>query len=352
MSTAFRWVQWNRQKVVYDLSIAAAVAVFIASFVGAGAALFPPPGEVSPPILLMRGLGLCGVLMLHAVLLIGPLARLDTRFAPLLYNRRHLGVAFFCVVFLHALVAVGFYGGFGRGLWVTNVVLGGYRAGAGLPFEVVGLLALFVFFLMAATSHDFWLGLLGPRLWKWLHMSVYAGYALVVGHVLLGSVQDRIAPALGWAMLAGVCCVGGAHVLSGLVQRRRDAAARSEAPADGEGWFDAVPVADLRPDRGTGVITPSGRSIAIFRHAGGVSALSGVCAHQGGPLAEGAVVDGCVTCPWHGYQYRPGDGCSPPPYTETIETYEARIRGGKVQVRDEPLPPGTPVEPARAEDAP
>jgi nitrite reductase/ring-hydroxylating ferredoxin subunit len=29
---------------------------------------------------------------------------------------------------------------------------------------------------------------------------------------------------------------------------------------------------------------------------------------QNGPLGEGRIVDGCITCPWHGYQYRPDTG--------------------------------------------
>ncbi|MEO0630492.1 MAG: hypothetical protein AAFY46_07155, partial [Planctomycetota bacterium] len=39
------------------------------------------------------------------------------------------------------------------------------------------------------------------------------------------------------------------------------------------------------------------------------------------------------TCPWHGYQYRTGDGCSPPPYTERLATYDVRIRAGRVEVK-------------------
>ncbi|MFT4977044.1 MAG: sulfoxide reductase heme-binding subunit YedZ, partial [Myxococcota bacterium] len=76
------------------------------------------------------------------------------------------------------------------------------------------------------------------------------------------------------------------------------------------------------------------------------SAISGVCRHQGGPLAEGRIIDGCVTCPWHGYQYRPETGASPPPFTETVPTFRVRVEAGRVWVHPTPLPPGTPVEPA------
>ena len=44
-----------------------------------------------------------------------------------------------------------------------------------LPFQPFGLAALVILFLMAATSHDFWLHNLTAPVWKTLHMGVYAG---------------------------------------------------------------------------------------------------------------------------------------------------------------------------------
>ncbi len=84
--------------------------------------------------------------------------------------------------------------------------------------------------------------------------------------------------------------------------------------------------------------------MALFRTGGRVYALSNDCRHQGGPLGEGRIIDGCVTCPWHGWQYRPSDGCSPPPFEEKVETYEVRIEAGEVYVRVKPAAPGTPQE--------
>ena len=74
-----------------------------------------------------------------------------------------------------------------------------------------------------------------------------------------------------------------------------------------------------------------------------IGALTNLCAHQNGPIGEGRIIDGCVTCPWHGYQYRLADGCAPPPFTEKLATYRVRIRDGVVEVDPSPLPPGTPA---------
>ena len=63
-------------------------------------------------------------------------------------------------------------------------------------------------------------------------------------------------------------------------------------------------------------------------------------------MGEGAIVDGCVTCPWHGYQYEADSGRSPPPYTERVATYQVRVDGRTVYLDPRALAPGTRVEPA------
>jgi nitrite reductase/ring-hydroxylating ferredoxin subunit len=88
--------------------------------------------------------------------------------------------------------------------------------------------------------------------------------------------------------------------------------------------------------------------VAVYRHQGRLSGVSGVCKHQNGPLAEGRIIDGCITCPWHGYQYRPEDGRSPPPFDDRIATYRLQIRHGRVLVLETPNPPGTHVNPVSA----
>ena len=50
-------------------------------------------------------------------------------------------------------------------------------------------------------------------------------------------------------------------------------------------------------------VVAGGRILAIFNVGGTLRAVDGICPHAGGPLAEGQVTDGIVTCPWHGWQY-------------------------------------------------
>ena len=65
---------------------------------------------------------------------------------------------------------------------LVSVLVSNDRYGtiAQLPFQPFGLAALGILFLMAATSHDFWLHNLTAPVWKALHMCVYVAYTLIV----------------------------------------------------------------------------------------------------------------------------------------------------------------------------
>jgi hypothetical protein len=77
----------------------------------------------------------------------------------------------------------------------------------------------------------------------------------------------------------------------------------------------------------------------VFRYDGKISAVSNVCQHQTGPLREGRIVDGCITCPWHGYQYLPDSGASTAPFIEKIPTFRAKVVGTKVLIHPCPIHP-------------
>lgn len=349
MSAKYRWVQWNRHKLVYDATALGGIVLFAGTFVVVGSVVYSGEHALSGPILLLRALGVTALLLLHVVLAIGPLARLDRRFLPLLYNRRHLGVMLFFVSLGHAVLVFLFYGGFGNRSPIM-AVLAPDRAlswPSGLPYEMFGFVALMILFAMAATSHDFWLKNLTPRVWKSLHMLVYAAYALLIAHVVFGAMQSERNVLYPVLLGAGVIGLGSLHLLAGLREVSRPRNAEAQLGDEFAGWIDAGRADAIDDGRATVVCPGSGERIAVFRDGDAFSAVSNVCAHQGGPLGEGAIVDGCITCPWHGYQYRASDGQSPPPYTEKIPTYEVRIAGERVYVNPNANAPGTPVEPAR-----
>ncbi|HYW60747.1 MAG TPA: Rieske (2Fe-2S) protein [Xanthobacteraceae bacterium] len=339
MSVGLRAVQWNRDKLVYDAILIACVALYIAGFRVIVWQIEPPKSLPDAIDLWIRATGTCAFLMLTAILTIGPLARLDRRFLKLLYNRRHFGVLTFLVAATHFALMLDWY-------WVQNALPNfvaelvkwpDYGKFIGFPFKVLGLAALLILFLLAATSHDFWLIFLTPRAWKFLHMSLYVAYGLVVMHVALGHLQDdRTLP----IPLMLVVCFGTVTALHLIAGRREHKVDRAAAAG---GWLMVGPPASISDGHARIVSAPGGERIAVFRDRNQIGAVTNLCAHQNGPLGEGRIVDGCITCPWHGYQYRLADGCAPAPFTEKLVTHRVRIEGGLVEVDPTPLPPGTPA---------
>lgn len=352
MSVGYSAVQWSRHKRVYDLVAVASIVAFIGVFIAVSKAAWPGDRAYSDEVVIIRALGACAMVLLHVVLAIGPCARLFPRFLPLLYNRRHLGVMTFLIALAHGVLSIGYYHGFGSinplvSLLTSNT---NYTSLSAFPFQTLGAAALIILFLLAATSHDFWNKLLSPVGWKRVHMLVYPAYVLLIAHVALGSLQTDRGPLAATLVCSGALVIAALHLIAGWRERTTDQGAG--IASDGLGrWIDVGAPADIPADRARTVCSPGGERIAVFKHDGRISAVTNVCAHQGGPLGEGRVVDGCITCPWHGWQYRPSDGCSPPPFQEKLATYQVRIADGRVQVNDRALPPGTPTDEVRVPES-
>ena len=327
MAIAYQAVQWNRQKRIYDTVLAVGVGSYLAMFIGVTKLLHP---EVTDEILLMRATASAAFILLHVILCVGPLCRLNRRFLPLLYNRRHAGVTMASLALIHAALAVITYHAGGDlnpfvSIFVSEKFTGSL---ATLPFQPFGFVALIIILLMAATSHDFWLANLTAPVWKALHTLVYGAYALLIGHVAFGVLQAETHPAFagghsGWLAHSG-----------GLAPRLGDERERQLDQAASDDFIDACAVAEI-PEKRARIVCIAGERVAIFKHDGKISAVSNVCQHQNGPLGEGKIIDGCITCPWHGYQYLPETGASPPPFVEKVPTFNVLVRNGRVLRRSE-----------------
>lgn len=340
MGLDYRTVLWNKHKKKYDSWIAISSFVYLLTFIGIS---IVTNSEMTAETIIIRAFGTLAIGLLHIILVIGPLARLNVRFLPLLYNRRHLGVTMFLAAFIHGAFSIIQFHTFSDinpivALFTSNMEYGSL---VNFPFQVLGFFALIILFLMAATSHDFWLKNLSPKTWKRLHMMVYIAYALVLLHVFLGALQQQPSVwsigilGLGFAMIASL------HILTAFRETKIDA---QKTPNTNEGWKFVCHIDEIPADRAKIFVVKNER-IAIFKYENKLSAIANVCKHQGGPLGEGKVVDGCVTCPWHGYQYLPHNGQSPPPFTEKVATYQLKLDAQKVYVNPEAFPEGTALEP-------
>lgn len=339
MSDRYIPVQWNNTKWLYDAVLLVCVAAYILIYLRLGAPAADVTHPVDGAIVRMRAFGTCAFFLLTVILCIGPLARMDRRFMPLLYNRRHFGVITAVVAVTHATYVLSWYYAFSptpplQGLLGANT---SYGQILGFPFEAFGIFALIVLAILAATSHDFWLSFLTPPVWKRLHLMIYPAYGAVVAHVVLGYLQDAKNPAFAMVFGGGALGVAGLH-LAAYLHDGRMRRARGD-------WIAVARPEDIADSRARIVRMPDGRRAAVFRDGARIAAVSNACAHQNGPLGEGRVIDGCITCPWHGFQYRLEDGCSPPPFTEKVPTYDIRLRDGMIEIAAKANPPGTPVAP-------
>jgi methionine sulfoxide reductase heme-binding subunit len=341
MSANYTGILWNAQKKTYDKVIAAGAAVYLGGFVGLHLWLNP---EITMETLIIRAFGTLALLMLHIILCIGPLCRLNTAYLPLLYNRRHLGVTMFVMAAVHGVFNILQFhaGGDVNPLVSVFTSSGNLPAAIHFPFQPLGFIALVILFLMAATSHDFWLKNLNPRAWKSLHMMVYVAYSLIIMHVVLGVIQLEKSPVLVVLLGIGLFLIIGLHLAVAIKTNQVDTAKNT---LDTEGYIFVSTIEDIADNRAK-IVHSGNESIAVFKYKGKLSAVSNVCKHQNGPLGEGKITsDGCITCPWHGYQYQPEDGCSPPPFPEKVATFKLLKKGDEVWVNPNPFPEGTYIEP-------
>jgi nitrite reductase/ring-hydroxylating ferredoxin subunit/DMSO/TMAO reductase YedYZ heme-binding membrane subunit len=342
VSLSYQAVSWNRQKKIYDAVLITGVVIYLALSITVGFITHP---NATAETLFIRGFGTAALLLLHVILSIGPLCRLNPRLLPLLYNRRHLGVTMFILALAHGAFSIIQFHSQGDVNPIVSVLISNTQFASlpNFPFQPLGLAALVILFLMAATSHDFWLANLTPPVWKALHTLVYVAYALIILHVTLGVLQAETSPVFSALLGLGMAWILGLHLIAGCKEWRIDA---KISQASDDGFVEVCNVADI-PEKCAHVAMIGGERIAVFNYDGKISAISNVCQHQNGPLGEGRIIDGLVTCPWHGFNYRPEDGASPAPFKEKVPTFHVKVINGRVLVNPRPNLPGTYVDPAR-----
>jgi nitrite reductase/ring-hydroxylating ferredoxin subunit/uncharacterized membrane protein len=140
-----------------------------------------------------------------------------------------------------------------------------------------------------------------------------------------GNPADRSLPTilvlLGFATISLGAAIGGdlVYLIGTNVNRHawRGAGAK---------WL-ALDLGDLPdiPEGGPTKAKAGANALILIRAGDTIQALHETCAHAGGPLAEGTIVDGCIQCPWHGSRFRLADGhVARGPATYDQPAYEVR----------------------------
>jgi nitrite reductase (NADH) small subunit len=69
----------------------------------------------------------------------------------------------------------------------------------------------------------------------------------------------------------------------------------------------------------------AGEQVAVFRLRNGeVRAVSAICPHKGGPIADGQIDNSVVLCPLHLHAFSLDTGCSTT-YQTPLRTYRVRV---------------------------
>jgi nitrite reductase (NADH) small subunit len=97
----------------------------------------------------------------------------------------------------------------------------------------------------------------------------------------------------------------------------------------GEPFDTALARAELDPSRPRPIETPWG-TMALFDLGGEVVCVQAFCPHLLGPLFQGSVAGGAVTCPWHAWRFdlKSGDRIDFP------RTSSARLARCRVRVSE------------------
>ncbi len=85
------------------------------------------------------------------------------------------------------------------------------------------------------------------------------------------------------------------------------------------------------------IVDVDGYVVALFNVDGEICAIEDVCTHDGGPLAEGAIVrPGVIACPRHGAEFElcTGRALTLPAY-EPARTFAIKVEGGHIYIEVE-----------------
>lgn len=100
-----------------------------------------------------------------------------------------------------------------------------------------------------------------------------------------------------------------------------------------EEWTDVLAAADVVESQPVQVRVAE-VPVLLVRLEGRLLAIDDRCSHRGGPLHEGTLSDGCITCPWHQGTFRLSDGAVlSGPATRPQRSWQVRVEDGRVQLR-------------------
>lgn len=81
-------------------------------------------------------------------------------------------------------------------------------------------------------------------------------------------------------------------------------------------------------------VEADGAPVLLLLQGNRIRAIGATCPHLGGPLDEGPIEGGTVTCPWHGSVFSLDDGALiHGPAVMPVAAYEVRVESGRIAIR-------------------
>ena len=96
-------------------------------------------------------------------------------------------------------------------------------------------------------------------------------------------------------------------------------------------WYKVLDGPEGLPEGRATTVMAGDTPVCLTHFEGQFGALTNKCPHQGGPMGEGAIENGVLRCPWHGWDFHPIDGKAPG-YDDGLCTYACEVREDGIYV--------------------
>lgn len=218
--------------------------------------------------------------------------------------------------------------------YLVHRVIPAVPAAAGDFALLAGLVAALGAALTGYTDHHETFGL--ERRYATLHGLLMTAASLAAAASLLVRWQGGASAhglAVGLAVLTLVVALIGAYLGGHLTFGMGTMVNHGAFEHGPEDFVDVAASADVA-DNALRRFDAGGVGVLVVRLGGRLHAIGATCSHAGGPLGEGTMLDGVVTCPWHGSEFSVRDGSvRHGPATFAQARYEVREREGRIEVR-------------------
>jgi len=133
---------------------------------------------------------------------------------------------------------------------------------------------------------------------------------------------------VGYSLVGASAYLGGA-----LVYDQKIGVDHADREGLAEEWTSVLALDKLEDNKPTKA-DAAGTPIVLVKKGEKIFALANACSHLGGPLDEGELCNGSITCPWHASRFALDDGrVLDGPATYPQPKFDVRIENGQVQVK-------------------